>query len=220
MILRCKNISKIYGTNPNSIVALKNTTMEFNVGIHVITGNSGSGKSTLLSILGGLLIPSTGNVFLDKDINLYNESDNIQAQIRNNKFGFIFQSYNLIPELNILDNISLPCLLSTSRKKCKEKAIYLAEILGISNNLYKMPNELSGGQQQRAAIARALINEPNIIFADEPTGNLDTKNSINVMELLISMLNNKTLIMVTHNKELIKYSNYSYNMIDGNFIKL
>jgi putative ABC transport system ATP-binding protein len=182
-----------------------------------IMGPSGSGKSTLLYILGGLDNPTEGSVLLgDKDISKYN--DEKKSIMRRRDIGFIFQFYNLIPNLNVEENILLPILLDgKSEKDYRKKLNDILEIVGLSDRRKHTPRELSGGQQQRVAIARALINSPEIIFADEPTGNLDSKTGIEIMELLkeINCENNKTIVMVTHSAEAAAYSNRIINVRDG-----
>ena len=175
-------------------------------------GKSGSGKSTLLHILGGLETPSDGKVYYD-GLDLYKEAD--MADLRRTHFGFIFQAYNLIPEINVRDNILLPSYIAG--KKQKERFEELVDTLDIRAKLTQMPETLSGGEQQRVAIARALINSPRIIFADEPTGNLDAQNKEAVMEMLADSCRKygATLIMVTHDSDQLKYAEHSYLMVDG-----
>ncbi|MBR3295601.1 MAG: ABC transporter ATP-binding protein, partial [Clostridia bacterium] len=176
-ILRCEHVSKTFPQG--NVQAVKDADLEFNEGIHIIMGKSGSGKSTLLHILGSLERPSSGKVFyLDYDLYKYADLEDI----RKNHFGFIFQAYNLIPEVNVKDNIMMPNYISGRRNR--ERFESLVERLGLTKQLKQMPETLSGGEQQRAAIARALMNEPKVIFADEPTGNLDEENKDRVMELL------------------------------------
>ena len=214
-LLRCENISKTF--LPSNIEAVKNVTIIFEKGIHIIMGKSGCGKSTLLHILSSLEIPTKGTVYYD-NVDIYKEAD--IEDLRQNHFGFIFQSYNLIPEINVKDNILMPTYIANrnNMKRFDE----LVEILDIKKNLKQMPETLSGGEQQRVAIARALINNPKIIFADEPTGNLDEFNKDNVMKLLVDTCNsfNATLIMVTHDSDQLKYADCCYKMTDGSLIRI
>lgn len=216
MIIKTKQLSKIYGSDNNKVIALNNVNLEINSGEFVsIIGPSGSGKSTLLHILSGLDNPTSGQVFLDdKDIYKYNEKE--LSALRRKSFGFVFQQFNLLPVLTASENILMPVLLD---KKQPDKK-YLNEIsslLGITDRLHHLPHELSGGQQQRVAIARALIAKPDIIFADEPTGNLDSKSGSEVMNLLIktSKQFGKTLVVITHDDRIAKLADRRLSIIDG-----
>lgn len=186
----------------------------FEPGVNIIVGKSGSGKSTLLNMLGGLEIPTSGNVYFgDKD--LYDLNVDLAA-IRRQHFGFIFQSYNLIPELTVQDNILLPLYL-TQKKVASSIFKDIIPVLGLSKKLNQKPELLSGGEQQRVAIARAIIHKPTVIFADEPTGNLDCENSEKVINLLITLVKKykTTLLLVTHDKELLNNADAIYKMEDG-----
>ncbi|KPI55869.1 peptide ABC transporter ATP-binding protein [Clostridioides difficile] len=216
MIIKTKQLSKIYGSDNNKVIALNNVNLEINSGEFVsIIGPSGSGKSTLLHILSGLDNPTSGQVFLDdKDIYKYSEKE--LSALRRKSFGFVFQQFNLLPVLTASENILMPVLLD---KKQPDKK-YLNEIsslLGITDRLQHLPHELSGGQQQRVAIARALIAKPDIIFADEPTGNLDSKSGSEVMNLLIktSKQFGKTLVVITHDDRIAKLADRRLSIIDG-----
>jgi putative ABC transport system ATP-binding protein len=182
-----------------------------------IMGPSGSGKSTLLYILGGLDDPTRGSVFMKgEDISKYD--DNKKSVMRRRNIGFVFQFYNLIPNLNVEENILLPILLDgKNTRNYKKQLNNILEIVGLSDRRKHTPRELSGGQQQRVAIARALINEPEIIFADEPTGNLDSRTGTEIMRLLreINRESNKTIIMVTHSADASAYCNRIVNVRDG-----
>lgn len=200
---------------------LKDISIKINVGDFVsIMGPSGSGKSTLLYILGGLDKPSTGKVLMNgEDISKF--SDDKQSVMRRRNIGFVFQFYNLIPNLNVEENILLPVLLDGNKTKDYKKELdNILEIVGLTERRKHTPKELSGGQQQRVAIARALINNPEIIFADEPTGNLDSKTGTEIMELLrkINRENKKTIIMVTHSMETAEYGNRVVNIKDGGIV--
>lgn len=216
MIIKAKQLSKIYGSDNNKVIALNNVNLEINSGEFVsIIGPSGSGKSTLLHILSGLDNPTSGQVLLDdKDIYKYSEKE--LSALRRKSFGFVFQQFNLLPVLTASENILMPVLLD---KKQPDKK-YLNEIsslLGITDRLHHLPHELSGGQQQRVAIARALIAKPDIIFADEPTGNLDSKSGGEVMNLLIktSKQFGKTLVVITHDDRIAKLADRRLSIIDG-----
>lgn len=218
VIIEGKNVSKEYimGGNVNRI--LNNVSIQVKEGEFVsIMGPSGSGKSTLLYILGGLDNPTRGEVLLKgKDISKFKDKN--KSIMRRRDIGFVFQFYNLIPNLNVSENILLPVLLDG--KKPKDYQYELDEILsvvGLTNRRNHTPRELSGGQQQRVAIARALINKPDLVFADEPIGNLDSKTGTEIMDLLknINRESGKTIIMVTHSKESAEYGNRIINVKDG-----
>ena len=216
MIIKAKQLSKIYGSNNKKVIALNNVNLEINSGEFVsVIGPSGSGKSTLLHILSGLDNPTSGQVLLD-DKDIYKHTEKELSALRRKSFGFVFQQFNLLPVLTASENISMPVLLD---KKQPDKG-YLNEIsslLGIADRLNHLPHELSGGQQQRVAIARALIAKPDIIFADEPTGNLDSKSGSEVMNLLIktSKQFGKTLVVITHDDRIAKLADRKISIIDG-----
>lgn len=216
MIIKAKQLSKIYGSNNNKVIALNNVDLEINSGEFVsIIGPSGSGKSTLLHILSGLDSPTSGQVLLDgKDMYKYSEKE--LSTLRRKCFGFVFQQFNLLPVLTASENISMPVLLD-KRQPDKEYLNEISSVLGISDRLHHLPHELSGGQQQRVAIARALIAKPNVIFADEPTGNLDSKSGSEVMNLLIktSKQFKKTLVVITHDDRIAKLAGRQLSIIDG-----
>jgi putative ABC transport system ATP-binding protein len=199
-ILKTFNLCKTYGDEDTKVEALKNANINIKAGEFVaVVGPSGSGKSTLLHLLGGLDRPSTGRVVID-DVDLYSQSERELSIFRRRKIGFIFQFYNLIPVLTAEENITLPLLLDG--KKADEKYLNeLINILGLDNRRHHLPSQLSGGQQQRVSIGRALAYKPSIIFADEPTGNLDSNNSREVIELLRFSVQkyHQTLVMITHN---------------------
>ncbi|HBG1298541.1 TPA: ABC transporter ATP-binding protein, partial [Clostridioides difficile] len=198
-ILEIKNLNKIYGKSETEVKALSQINLKINSGeFVVIVGKSGSGKSTLLHIMAGLETPTNGDVIID-NINISSLDEKKRSALRKEKLGLIFQSYNLIPVLTVEENIKLP----TINIKNKDEAYIneLMELLGIKDRRMYLPNQLSGGQQQRVAIARALVNKPSIVFADEPTGNLDTKTESDVLSLLKESQKkyNQTIIMITHN---------------------
>lgn len=215
-ILKVKDLKKIYGKYENEVRALDGIDLEIEPHkFTAIVGASGSGKSTLLHCVAGLDKPTLGNVYLD-DVDLYTLNDNKLSEIRRQEFGFIFQSYNLIPVINVYDNIVLPVLLD-GKKEDKEYIMGLINKLGIEKQIKNYPNELSGGQQQRVAIARALANRPSVIFADEPTGNLDSKTTNEVMNMLEWCVKEyrQTLVMITHNDNIAKTADRIITIKDG-----
>ena len=219
-ILNVKDLCKIYGKDENEFLALDNISIKVNKGeFIVIVGKSGSGKSTLLHLLGGLDMPSKGKVIINNE-DIYKMSDKKLTVFRRKYIGIIYQFYNLIPALTVRENIILPALFD-GRKINEDKLDELLKNLGLLNKKNSFPNDLSGGQQQRVAIGRALINKPKIILADEPTGNLDTRNSKHVMKLL-EFYNKKyrqTIIMVTHDMSLAKRASRIITMSDGKIIR-
>jgi putative ABC transport system ATP-binding protein len=211
------NVSKTYGMGENSVKALKNISMKIEDGDQIaIVGKSGSGKSTLLNILGGMDMPSEGVVRIDGEELPVKESK--RAKYRREKLGFVFQFFYLIPSLSVYDNICLPLHLNHISFQ-KNKIVELAEQLEIPDKLSKYPWELSGGQQQRVSIARAIVHQPRIILADEPTGNLDSETAIDVMKLLLrySRKNGSSLLLVTHDREIASMCSECYCMKDGRF---
>lgn len=217
-ILRVEHIYKSYSSSAGEIPILKNINFEVIRGEFVaIVGPSGSGKSTLLNIIGTLDRPTEGDIFIDGD-DVFSLDDHALAYLRNNAIGFIFQSYNLINRASVLKNIEIPCIIGgVSKRERLERASKIMSLLGISDKGSFKPFDLSGGQQQRVAIARALMNNPSIILADEPTGNLDTKTGKEVFDLL-RMLSNKygrTIVMVTHNPELAEKADRIIHLKDG-----
>lgn len=218
-LLKTNNLTKNYGIKETLVRALKPTSIEVEKGEFVaIIGPSGSGKSTLLHLLAGLDKPSAGQVFInDKDI--YSMSEKEISRYRRRNIGFIFQAFNLIPILSAEENIKLPVLMDN--KKVDEAYISeLMEILDIKERKNHLPGELSGGQQQRVSIARALADKPSIILADEPTGNLDSKNSKEVLELLKGTIKkyNQTLVMITHDSDIAKMADRIITISDGMII--
>ncbi|EMN7732073.1 TPA: ABC transporter ATP-binding protein [Bacillus cereus] len=218
-VVRLENVVKTYGEGETQVQALKGINLSIRRGEFVtIVGASGSGKSTLLHILGGLDRPSSGNVFIG-DENIYNYKDNELSIFRRRKVGFIFQFFNLIPVLNVQENIALPALLDEEQVDDH----YLDEIirtLGLNERRDHLPSELSGGQQQRVSIGRSLINKPDIILADEPTGNLDTKNTKEVLNLLkvTAKKYNQTVILITHDPAIASNSDRIITITDGMII--
>lgn len=219
-MLELKNISKKYKTADYTQVALDNISLKFRKSEFVsILGPSGSGKTTLLNIVGGLDRYDSGDLIIN-GISTKNYKDKDWDQYRNNSVGFIFQSYNLIGHISVLNNIEMSMTLSgVGKKEKRQRALEVLEKVGLKDHAYKKPNELSGGQMQRVAIARALVNNPDIILADEPTGALDTKTSLQIMELIKEISKDKLVIMVTHNPELAeKYSSRIIKLLDSKII--
>ena len=218
-ILKTINLFKMYGQEPNIVKALDNVSIEINEGEFVaIIGTSGSGKSTLLNMLGGLDKPTSGETIIcNKTISRLNDEE--MTIFRRRNIGFVFQNYNLVPVLNVYENIVLPIELDGS----KIDTNYVDSIintLGLNDKLTNMPNNLSGGQQQRVAIARALATKPAIILADEPTGNLDSKTSMDVIGLLkvTSKKFNQTMVMITHNEEIAQLADRIIRIEDGKVV--
>lgn len=215
-ILKIENLSKTYGKNEAKVDALKNINLSINKGEFVaIVGPSGSGKSTLLHLIGGVDKPSGGKVYIN-DVDIYNLKEKDLSIFRRRNVGLIYQFYNLIPVLSVKENILLPAELD-NRKIDKEYLDDLLKTLGLKERENHLPNELSGGQQQRTSIGRALVNRPSIVLADEPTGNLDSKNSKEVIELLkLSVKKYKqTLVMITHDPSIALQADRVITIEDG-----
>ena len=215
-ILRVEHLSKIYGSGENAVHALNDVSFGVEKGQFLaIIGPSGSGKSTLLHILGGVDKPTSGNVYLNGE-DVYSRSDTQLAIFRRREVGLIYQFYNLIPVLDVVENITLPVLMD-GRKVNEERLQELLQTLGLEGREKHLPNQLSGGQQQRVAIARALMNAPAVVLADEPTGNLDSKNSQEIVELL--KLSNRrygqTLIVITHDESIALQADRIIAIEDG-----
>lgn len=216
MDIQVNHISKVYGTEENKVTALDDAVMEIREGDFIsIMGPSGSGKSTLLHIISGLDVPTAGKVLYGTtDIHCGNDKE--LSALRRQKIGFIFQQFHLLPVLSAYENIVMPLFLD----KRRPDEVYLhklAKFLGIDDRLTHLPHELSGGQRQRVAIARALITEPDIIFADEPTGNLDSKSGSEVMKMLCEIRKemNKTLVIITHDPHIAKMADRHFTIVDG-----
>ena len=220
-MIKISDISKEYKMGDNLLLALNKVSININSGEFVsIMGSSGSGKSTLMNIIGCLDVPTNGNYFFkDNDISKFNS--NKLAELRNKEIGFVFQNFNLLPRLNALENVILPLMYSgKSTKQRNDLALKALEEVGLKDRIYHRPNQLSGGQQQRVSIARAISGTPNLILADEPTGALDSKTSIEIMKILTS-LNQQgiTIILVTHENDLAVYANRIITMKDGIIIE-
>ena len=218
-ILKVENLKRVYGTGASKVVALDNVSFTVEKGEFVsIVGASGSGKSTLLHLIGGVDRPTSGKVFInDEDIYKLNNDD--LAIFRRRQIGLIYQFYNLIPILNVIENISLPLELD-GRKPDKKDLNEMLELLGLENRKSHLPSQLSGGEQQRVSIGRALITRPSLILADEPTGNLDSKASEEIVSLLkkTNKKDNQTIIMITHNLEIAKMTDRIITIEDGRIV--
>ncbi|HIU50167.1 MAG TPA: ABC transporter ATP-binding protein [Candidatus Limousia pullorum] len=215
-ILRVENLCKVYGQGENTVRALDGVSFSVEKGEFLaIIGPSGSGKSTLLHILGGVDTPTSGKVMMNGQ-DVYRQSDNNLAIFRRRHVGLIYQFYNLIPVLNVRENITLP-LLMDGRKVNENKLDEMLKVLKLKGREKHLPNQLSGGQQQRVSIGRALINEPSVILADEPTGNLDSKNSREIVELLkyYNREYNQTLIVITHDEDIALQADRIISIEDG-----
>ena len=219
-ILRVENLTKRYGKGDNQVIAVDDVSFSIEKGEFVaIVGSSGSGKSTLLHLIGGVDRPTSGKVFIEgKDI--YSLNDDALAIFRRRQVGIIYQFYNLIPILNVQENITLPCELDGKKPDPKQLNDLIAT-LGLTNRKTHLPNQLSGGQQQRVSIGRSLINNPSIVLADEPTGNLDSKASEEIVELLrlSNKKYNQTIIMITHDLEIAKTADRIIKIEDGKIVK-
>lgn len=222
IIIKTVNLTKIYKVGEIEVPALKSVNIDINKGEFVaIMGASGSGKSTLMNLLGCLDEPTLGDYFLD-GVNTSKLTRNEYAHIRNQKIGFVFQGFNLLPRTTALENTELPLMYDRSNRVSnhKQKALEALERVGLSDRVHHIPSQLSGGQQQRVAIARSLVNNPSIILADEPTGNLDSKTSVEVFHLF-QQLNEEgiTIVMVTHERDFALFAKRIIEMRDGRIIK-
>lgn len=220
-IIELKEVCKIYRLGDAEIKAVCDVNLEIKRGDFIaLVGPSGSGKSTLMNLIGALDFSTTGDIFLDgQNIEHLPESD--LAQIRGRKIGFVFQTFNLIPTLNAVENIALPMIFhGINKKERMEKAEEILREVGLTHRRTHFPKELSGGERQRVAIGRALANDPEVILADEPTGNLDTKTGLEIMKLFTELnKKGKTIILVTHNLDLIKYAQKVLKISDGKIIE-
>lgn len=218
--IKADNLVKQYGSGDATVTAVADMSLEISQGEFVaIMGESGSGKSTLLSLLGALNSPTSGSYVVD-GIDVYSLDQEKQADFRREFLGFIFQSFNLVPYLTLEENVMLP--LAVVKKSSKEKREMAQEALkrvGLANKGHRLPNQISGGEQERVAIARAIVNEPPVLLADEPTGNLDTKTTQDILDLL-NKLNTEgmTIVMVTHNPECAKEARRTFRVSDGKIV--
>jgi len=216
-VIEAKDLTKVYKMGEIEVHALRGLSVQIARGeIVSIMGPSGSGKSTLMNIIGCLDRPTGGEYFLDGE-RVSDLKDDQLASIRNQKVGFVFQTFNLLPRATALSNVELPMRYSVNKKNRKKRSLSALEAVGLSDRVRHRPNELSGGQQQRVAIARALVNEPAIILADEPTGNLDTSSGDEIMELLLSLNQDHgtTLVIVTHDPEIASQTGRVIHILDG-----
>ncbi|MHB2149793.1 ABC transporter ATP-binding protein [Calditrichota bacterium LG25] len=220
-IIKVENLVKIYDSGPQKVEVLKGLTFSVNPAeVVVIKGPSGVGKSTLLHILGALDLPTSGSVWLDGQ-NINELSNSALARFRNKAVGFVFQFHHLLPEFTAFENVLIPSIMHEPLTEEKEDyARYLLEEVGLSHRLQHKPNELSGGEQQRVAVARALINKPKVLLADEPTGNLDRKNSEMLYELMLSLNKkfNQTLVIVTHDEHMTLKASRIIELDDGKIV--
>jgi len=222
-LLRLENVWKIYQMGEVEFAALKGVNLEIDKGEFVaVLGPSGSGKSTMMNLIGCLDLPSRGVIRLDtRDISELGESD--LAQIRGKKIGFIFQQFNLIPTLSVLENVMLPLeFQEVATSVAQQRGLYLLELVGLKDRVHHLPSQLSGGQRQRVAIARSLAVDPDIILADEPTGNLDSKTGKYILDFLNELHTNegKTVIIVTHDLDIVKYAEKVVYLKDGEIEKV
>ncbi|MFH1052904.1 MAG: ABC transporter ATP-binding protein [Candidatus Woesearchaeota archaeon] len=223
ILLHLDDVWKIYKMGEVDVPALRGVTVEIKKGDFVaIIGASGSGKSTMMNLIGCLDVPSKGNIFLkNQDITKMSESD--LATLRGKTIGFIFQQYNLIPSMTTYANVLLPMeFLEYDDKTASEKTRKILDIVGLRSHMHHLPTQLSGGQQQRVSIAKSLVTDPEIILADEPTGNLDSNSGIGIMEIFQKLWKEegKTIIMVTHDLKLAKYAHTTIELKDGQIIKM
>jgi putative ABC transport system ATP-binding protein len=219
-ILRVENVSKIYGTGETAVHALDNISFSVQKGEFIsIIGPSGSGKSTLMHILGGVDTPTSGKVFVE-NVDVYGQNQTNLAIFRRRQIGLIYQFYNLIPVLDVEENITLPILLD-SRKVNQKRLDEVIHTLGLGERRRHLPNQLSGGQQQRVSIGRAIISNPALVLADEPTGNLDSKNGNEILELLkiSNKIHNQTIIVITHDESIALQSDRIIAIEDGRIVK-
>jgi putative ABC transport system ATP-binding protein len=220
-VIKVDNVSRIYGSGDIQVNALSNVSLHIKDNEFVaIMGTSGSGKSTLMNILGCLDSPSSGEYLLSGE-SIRSINDEELSKIRNKKIGFIFQTFHLLPRLSALDNVTLPLrYCNISPEEASVRGMSMLKKVGLDARAHHKPFEMSGGQRQRVAIARALINKPKVIFADEPTGNLDSKTSYEIMDLLCDLHSQgQTLVMVTHEEDIAAYSNRIIRMKDGKIIE-
>lgn len=219
-ILKVEHLTKTYGTGENQVYALNDVSFSVSKGEFVsIVGASGSGKSTLIHLIGGVDKPTSGKIFVDgKDV--YQQKEEALAIFRRRQVGLIYQFYNLIPVLDVVENMTLPVLMD-GREVNQERLDELMQILGLKNRAHHLPNQLSGGQQQRVSIGRALMNAPALVLADEPTGNLDTANSREIMELLrySNQKYRQTMIVITHDEDIALHADRVIELEDGRIVR-
>ena len=218
-IIKIQNLSKIYKIGQERVVALKDLSLSIKEGeICCILGASGSGKSTLLNMIAGLEKPTKGHVIIKNSFIIDEMSENKLAKFRQENVGFIFQSYNLMDSLTAKENVAMPLVFRGMSGRIRNKnAVRMLKNVGLATHVKHKPTQMSGGQQQRVGIARAFVGKPDIVFADEPTGNLDSKTSKEIMELMVELTKNngKTMVMVTHDNELSRYADRAVRISDG-----
>lgn len=221
MMIRVKDLRKEYRLKDDTVVALKRINLEIEQGeICCIFGTSGSGKSTLLNQLAGLEKPTFGDVYI-RGVPVTKLSERELAEFRQKHIGFVFQSYNLLPFMNALENVAVPLMFRGEPKRARtKKAMAILKKVGLANRLTHYPKQMSGGQQQRVGIARAFVAHPDVVFADEPTGNLDSKTTIEVMEMIRDFARrfNQTIVLVTHDPELAQYADRIVTLVDGRIV--
>lgn len=221
VLIKTIDLSRHYQVGEEEVIALDKVNLEIERNkICAILGTSGSGKSTLLNMLAGIERPSAGQVYIGK-YRIDNLSEEQLAKFRQLYTGFVFQSYNLLPTMTALENVALPLMFKgVSKEEREQKAMEMLKLVGIDNRYNHKPKEMSGGQQQRVGIARAFVTDPSVIFADEPTGNLDSKTTVEVMNLIQDLVHTKkqTLIMVTHDSNVAKYSDITVRISDGRIV--
>ena len=216
-----QDLSKQYGLGEGSVEAIRGINLQIQSGEFVaIMGESGAGKSTLLSVMGAMNAPTSGAYFID-DIDVYELSQEQQADLRREYLGFVFQSFHLVPYLTLVENVMLPLTtVKAGRGQKRARAMEALDSVGLASKARRLPNQISGGEKERAAIARAVVNSPPIILADEPTGNLDTKNSLEVMQLLLGLKSvGNTIIMVTHSDTCARHADRIIRMDDGSLVE-
>lgn len=222
-LIEAKKLSKTFYGKDSEVIALNNVDLTIKSAETLgILGISGSGKSTLLHILGTLDKPTSGEVIFD-GMNLFNYDDDELSDIRNKKIGFVFQFHYLLQDFDALENVMIPCLINGQNKDtAKEKSIELLEKVGLENRLHHKPGELSGGEQQRVAIARAVVQDPKVILADEPTGNLDLKNGMSILDLFLELNHDRkiTCVIITHNKEIANRLERTVTLSDGTILNV
>jgi len=214
------DLSKQYGQGDAAAIALDQVSLRITTGEFLaVMGQSGSGKSTLLSILGALNTPTSGTLTVD-DLNIYELNQDQRADFRREYLGFVFQSFHLLPYLNVLENVMIPLAVIAEPRKNKEKrALAVLAEMGLDKKARRLPSEISGGEQERVAIARAVVNDPPILLADEPTGNLDSKTAAEVMDLLARLnAKGRTVVMVTHSEEYARYAGRILRLADGRLL--
>jgi putative ABC transport system ATP-binding protein len=216
-MIKMENIRKVYNTGKIEVEALRSIDLNINHGDFLtVIGPSGSGKSTLMNIIGCLDKPTSGEYTLNGQ-NIKNMNDNTLSELRNKEIGFVFQNFNLLPYASAYENVEMPLLFAgVGGRKRREKVTSILDKIGLADRMHHKPNELSGGQKQRVAIARALVNSPNIILADEPTGNLDTQSGMEIMELFVNLWKEgNTIVMITHDPRAKDYTNNFITITDG-----